>query len=173
MPRPYRMPVGTVGAHLIMLPPVAFIFIVLATATLRTWLVSGGLAGVGILSYWLMEFLKARRLVDFYVTPPTPVALSDLSSPPDAAAAAGGEQKVGADGEKGEGEEEEDDDDDVEGELWGGECDEESLCPQPPHQQHPQHPRRPAAVTLVERVARSMSPLSLSGGRGGGGGDDL
>lgn len=81
LPRPYKMPVSTAGAALVMLLPTAFIVIILATAARKTWLVSGGLAVLGALSYWGMEYLKTRGLCDFYVAPPAPVALSDLRSP--------------------------------------------------------------------------------------------
>lgn len=78
LPRPYRMPVNTLGACLVMLLPLAFIFLILATASARTWLVSGGLALLGVLSHWGMEALKAHGICDFYVAPPAPVPLVDL-----------------------------------------------------------------------------------------------
>jgi hypothetical protein len=145
------MPVGTWGAALIMLPPLVFIFLILATATLKTWLVSGGMAGLGILSFWLMENLKARRLCEFYVSPPMPIPLSELEhhhpgSSPSPAPSDGADEEQAAAGPGGDGEEEEDD-------LS------ESLYPGGGQRGGP---RPPAALALAARVARSMSP------RGGG-----
>lgn len=134
------MPVNTLGAHLVMVLPVAFIFIVLATATLKTWLVSGGLAIAGVVSYWAMDWLKTRGLCDFYVSTPVVVPLMVIGPSTREGEAEGTMVPV--------------QDEDSEGE--GGDGDEESLCPCPPHQ-HLQ-PRPPAAVTLAVRVTRSMSP---------------
>lgn len=143
MPRPYRMPVNTLGAHLVMVLPVAFIFIILATATLKTWLVSGGLAIAGVVSYWAMDWLKTRGLSDFYVSTPTPVAVPLTVIGPSSREGEGEGTMVAAQDEDSEEE--------------GGEGDEESLCPCPPPHQHLQS-RPPAAVTLAARVARSLSP---------------
>ncbi len=62
-----------------MLLPVAFIFIVLFTATLRTGLVSLSLAAGGVLSYFAMEWLKKHQVCAFNTfPPPAPVPMQDL-----------------------------------------------------------------------------------------------
>ena len=70
-----------------MLLPLAVIFVVLFTATARTWLISGGLAVLGCVSYFVFDYLKRHGLCchfdDGALSPPTPGPLSDLerSSP--------------------------------------------------------------------------------------------
>lgn len=83
LPRPYKMPVNTLGAFLVMVLPLVFIAIVLLTATGKTWFISGGLAAVIVGSYFVMEYLKRHHLCEFYVSPSTPVSLSDFDQDDD------------------------------------------------------------------------------------------
>lgn len=79
LPRPYRIPVSNAGAVAIMFLPTVFIAVILLTATWQTWAVSLPLALLVFASYFGMEFLKNRGLCQFYVSPPTPVALETLN----------------------------------------------------------------------------------------------
>jgi amino acid transporter len=78
LPRPYRIPVNNAGAVGIMFLPIVFIALVLLTATWQTWVVSLPLALVVFASYFGIEYLKKRGLCQFYVSPPTPVAMETL-----------------------------------------------------------------------------------------------
>ncbi len=143
------MPVGTLGAALVLLPPLVLIVIILATATPKTWLVSGGMAALGVLSYWLMEHLKARGLCEFYVSPPTPIPLSDLDAhhhTPPTPDGEGSEDEQQAEAGGHPASDEEEDDLDLSGSLYPG---------------GPRGPRPPAAVALAARLARSMSPRDV------------
>lgn len=182
LPRPYKMPVSTLGACLAMLLPLAFIFLILATASARTWLVSGGLALLGVVSHWGMEALKAHGFCDFYVAPPAPAPVPLVDLDLRTAAGGGGEGthhphqlalRIGDDDEAENGSvvaaapvaaAQRRDDEEVAAACLGDESgtddgdddddDQAGLCPQPLHP----GPQRPAALTLVERVARSLSP---------------
>lgn len=101
LPRPYKIPLSLRGCVVMMICPLVFIAIVLLTATWRTWLVSGGLAGVGVLSYFLLEKVKERGLCDFYVSPPQAVLLQTIEDETklDEEEEGGGGEEGGAEGE--------------------------------------------------------------------------
>lgn len=67
--RPYKIPVGTVGAVLICIPPTFLIVIVMCLASLRTFVVSASVMVFGALLYFGIEYIKDKRWVSFVPNP--------------------------------------------------------------------------------------------------------
>ncbi|XP_020096414.1 probable polyamine transporter At3g19553 [Ananas comosus] len=67
--RPYKIPVGTVGAVLICIPPTFLILIVMSLASIRTFIVSGSVMVFGALLYFGIEYIKDKTWVSFIPNP--------------------------------------------------------------------------------------------------------
>ncbi|TVU03819.1 hypothetical protein EJB05_50628, partial [Eragrostis curvula] len=70
LPRPYRIPVGTAGAAVMCVPPVALITIVMCLASARTVVVSAAVAVAGVAFYYGVEHAKRREWVEFLAPVP-------------------------------------------------------------------------------------------------------
>jgi amino acid transporter len=62
--RPYRIPLGTVGCVVMLLPPVAMLSYILYMAALKTWLISLIFLAVGTGLYWLLMNNRVRGECD-------------------------------------------------------------------------------------------------------------
>lgn len=67
--RPYRIPLGTLGATIFCLPPALLIVLVMCLASARTFIVSGIIIILGFLLYPGIEYAKERRWAAFCSTP--------------------------------------------------------------------------------------------------------
>ncbi|KAM2676895.1 hypothetical protein EV1_003524 [Malus domestica] len=63
--RPFKIPVGTVGAILICIPPTVLIFVVLALATPKVMAVSIAAVIIGLLLHPCIEHTKQKRWFNF------------------------------------------------------------------------------------------------------------
>ncbi|XP_010939690.2 probable polyamine transporter At3g19553 isoform X1 [Elaeis guineensis] len=66
--RPYKVPVGTLGAVLLCLPPAFLLILVMCLASARTFIVSGSVMLFGALLYPAIEYMKSRNWVKFIST---------------------------------------------------------------------------------------------------------
>ncbi|KAL8063834.1 hypothetical protein ABFX02_01G052700 [Erythranthe guttata] len=71
-PRPYKVPVGKVGAVLICVPPMVLMCIVLAFSTLKVFVVSVGCVGIGLVFQPLMKYIEKKGLLRFSVSSDLP-----------------------------------------------------------------------------------------------------
>jgi amino acid transporter len=65
MPRPYRIPVGNVGACLMTAFPLLFILVIVYFSSLMSLLVSGGLALFGVVLYYILEITRSLNWCGF------------------------------------------------------------------------------------------------------------
>ncbi|XP_051138480.1 probable polyamine transporter At3g19553 isoform X1 [Andrographis paniculata] len=63
--RPYRVPLGTVGAATMCLPPAVLLVLVMWLASPKTYLVSGVVVVAGVAAYPFLVWAKERRWVEF------------------------------------------------------------------------------------------------------------
>lgn len=63
--RPFRVPAGTAGVVVMCLVPSVFLVFVMVIAGKVVFAVSGGLTVVGVVGYFLMEYIKRRGWVEF------------------------------------------------------------------------------------------------------------
>ncbi|KAM2171848.1 hypothetical protein ACFX1X_035497 [Malus domestica] len=63
--RPFKIPVGTVGAILICIPPTLLIFVVLALATPKVMVISIAAMIIGLLLQPCIEYTKNKRWFNF------------------------------------------------------------------------------------------------------------
>lgn len=72
MPRPYKIPLGTVGVILMCIPPSALLCVVLAIASLKVMIVSITAVLIGFLFYPGLEYLKNKNWMRFSSSPSLP-----------------------------------------------------------------------------------------------------
>lgn len=65
VPRPFKVPVSTKGAFLMLFPTIFFILVMIIMADSKTWIVCIGFVLLGLLMPTLMGFLRRRNLVEF------------------------------------------------------------------------------------------------------------
>lgn len=65
LPRPYKVPVGNVGAILMCVPPTLLIFVVLALASPKVMAISISAVIVGLVLQPCVEYIKRKRWYDF------------------------------------------------------------------------------------------------------------
>lgn len=70
--RPYRVPLGTVGCSLMLLPPTVLIGVVLAFSTLKTMLVSLGAVVIGVILYPGLKYVEKKKWLRFSVSDDLP-----------------------------------------------------------------------------------------------------
>jgi amino acid transporter len=66
--RPYKIPVNTIGAVIICIPPTVLLVLVMCLASTRTLVVTGTVMIVGFLLYFVIEKLKEKKCVEFIAT---------------------------------------------------------------------------------------------------------
>lgn len=71
-PRPYRVPLGTVGCVAMLVPATALIVAVLALSTLKVALVSLGAVAVGLVLQPALRFVEKKRWLRFSINPDLP-----------------------------------------------------------------------------------------------------
>lgn len=69
MPRPYRMPLGTVGVILMCIPPTILLFLVMIFATWKVIIISFSAAFIGFAIYPCLGFVKQRKWIHFSMNP--------------------------------------------------------------------------------------------------------
>ncbi|KAJ4804436.1 Amino acid permease family protein [Rhynchospora pubera] len=67
--RPYKIPVNTIGAVVICIPPTVLLVLVMCLASIRTLVVTGSVMIFGFVLYFLFAKLKEREWVEFLTTP--------------------------------------------------------------------------------------------------------
>lgn len=67
--RPYRVPVGTLGAILISLPPAFLLVLVMCLASARTFILSSIVIVLGFVSYPAIQYMKHQKWFKFISTP--------------------------------------------------------------------------------------------------------
>ncbi|XP_042417086.1 probable polyamine transporter At1g31830 [Zingiber officinale] len=67
--RPYKIPLGTVGCVLMLVPPTVLILVVLALSSLNVALVSGGAVALGLVLRPGLQWAERRRWLKFSVNP--------------------------------------------------------------------------------------------------------
>lgn len=72
MPRPYKIPLGTVGVTLMCIPPSVLLCVVLAIASLKVMIVSITAVVIGFLFYPGLEYLKNKNWMRFSIIPSLP-----------------------------------------------------------------------------------------------------
>lgn len=72
MPRPFKIPLGTVGVTLMCIPPSALLCVVLAIASLKVMIVSITAVLIGFLFYPGLEYLKNKNWMRFSSSPSRP-----------------------------------------------------------------------------------------------------
>lgn len=75
MPRPYKVPLGTVGVTLMCIPPSALLCVVLAIASLKVMIVSITAVVIGFLFYPGLGYLKKKNWMRFSSSPCLPETL--------------------------------------------------------------------------------------------------
>ncbi|KAM5562615.1 putative polyamine transporter [Rosa sericea] len=65
IPRPYKIPFGTIGAILMCIPPTVLIFVVIALASLKIMAISIAAVIVGFVLQPCVEYIKKNRWYDF------------------------------------------------------------------------------------------------------------
>ncbi|KAL3538815.1 hypothetical protein ACH5RR_002181 [Cinchona calisaya] len=76
--RPYKVPLETLGAVLLCLPPAFLLVLVMFLASFRTYVVSGAVMIIGFLLYPALGHTKNRKWVRFSTTEPTVLSKNDL-----------------------------------------------------------------------------------------------
>ncbi|XP_078177998.1 amino acid permease family protein [Carex rostrata] len=66
--RPYKIPVNTIGAVIICIPPTVLLVVVMCLASTRTFVVTGCVMIFGFLLYFVIEKLKETKWVEFMST---------------------------------------------------------------------------------------------------------
>lgn len=69
--RPYKVPLQTFGVTMLCLPPAVLLVLVMCLASLRTFIVSGGVITVGFLFYPALVHAKHRKWTQFNIEQPT------------------------------------------------------------------------------------------------------
>lgn len=69
--RPYKVPLQTFGVSMLCLPPAVLLVLVMCLASLRTFIVSGGVIIVGFLLYPALVHAKDRKWMQFDIEQPT------------------------------------------------------------------------------------------------------
>ncbi|ONK71503.1 uncharacterized protein A4U43_C04F9320 [Asparagus officinalis] len=72
VPRPYKIPLGTVGCVLMLLPPTALICVVLVLSSYKVMFVSLGAMVIGLVLYPGLRFVEKKRWLRFYVSADLP-----------------------------------------------------------------------------------------------------
>uniref|UniRef100_A0A0A9PF43 Uncharacterized protein n=1 Tax=Arundo donax TaxID=35708 RepID=A0A0A9PF43_ARUDO len=85
LPRPYRIPVGTIGAAAMCVPPVVLITTVMCLASARTFVVSTAVAVAGVALYYVVEHAKRREWVEFLAPVPPAESSHGSTTAPNAA----------------------------------------------------------------------------------------
>ncbi|XP_072986831.1 probable polyamine transporter At3g19553 [Typha latifolia] len=67
--RPYKIPVGTLGAVIICMPPTILLVLVMCLASARTFIVSGSVLVFGTLLYFAIEYMKNWKWICFIPAP--------------------------------------------------------------------------------------------------------
>ncbi|XP_020594989.1 polyamine transporter PUT1-like, partial [Phalaenopsis equestris] len=70
--RPYRIPMGTLGCLVMLIPPSAVVFVVLAFSTLKIVFISLGALAVGLVLHPCLKFVEKKRWLRFSVMPGLP-----------------------------------------------------------------------------------------------------
>ncbi|KAJ6853847.1 putative polyamine transporter [Iris pallida] len=70
--RPYRIPLGTTGGILMLIPPTILICVVLALASFRVLVVSIGAMLIGFILEPCLKYVERKRWVRFSITPELP-----------------------------------------------------------------------------------------------------
>lgn len=65
MPRPFKIGVGLVGMCVMLAFPLMFIFVIISFSSLTSLVISSTLAALGVLVWYLLEFLKASKICIF------------------------------------------------------------------------------------------------------------
>ncbi|KAL5550812.1 hypothetical protein UlMin_000988 [Ulmus minor] len=65
VPRPYKIPVGTIGAALMCVPPTILILVVLALSTLKVFLVSLAAIAIGLALYPGLKYIEKKGWLKF------------------------------------------------------------------------------------------------------------
>ena len=65
MPRPFKIGVGLVGMCVMLAFPLMFIFVIISFSSLTSLVISSTLAALGVLVWYLLEFLKAFKICIF------------------------------------------------------------------------------------------------------------
>jgi len=63
--RPFKIPFGTIGCVVILTCPVVFMFVMLAMATLKTWIVCGLLGAGGYVLFAFLDIARRRKWIEF------------------------------------------------------------------------------------------------------------
>ncbi|KAL6005882.1 hypothetical protein ACLOJK_039927 [Asimina triloba] len=82
-PRPYKIPVNTVGAILLCIPPTVLICVVLVLASLKVMLVSLGAVAIGLVLQPCLKYIDRKRWIKFSLSSDLPEFLN--ADPGDAA----------------------------------------------------------------------------------------
>lgn len=69
--RPYKVPLQTLGAALLCLPPAVLLVLVMCLASWKTFLVSGGVILLGFLLYPALVYAKDKKWLHFYTEEPS------------------------------------------------------------------------------------------------------
>ncbi|WOK99056.1 putative polyamine transporter [Canna indica] len=72
VPRPYKIPLGTVGCTLMLVPPTLLIIVVLALSSLKVALVSFGAVVVGLVMQPGLKYVEKKGWLRFSVSPDLP-----------------------------------------------------------------------------------------------------
>lgn len=75
--RPYKVPLQTLGAALLCLPPALLLILVMCLASLKTFLVSGVVILLGFLLYPALVYAKHKNWFHFYTDEPSSSANGD------------------------------------------------------------------------------------------------
>lgn len=75
--RPYKVPLQTLGAALLCLPPALLLILVMCLASLKTFLVSGVVILLGFLLYPALVYAKQKNWFHFYTDEPSSSANGD------------------------------------------------------------------------------------------------
>lgn len=75
--RPYKIPVGTIGAIIMCIPPTILIFVVLALASVKVMIVSLIAVVIGLVMQPTLKYLQKRRLLKFSMSTSLPDLQAD------------------------------------------------------------------------------------------------
>jgi len=83
--RPYRIPIGTVGAAVMCAPPVVLITTVMCLASARTVLINAVVVVAGVALYYVVEHAKRHAWAEFLAPVPPAESSHGSTTAPDAA----------------------------------------------------------------------------------------
>ncbi|KAK4800673.1 hypothetical protein SAY86_021160 [Trapa natans] len=81
--RPYRVPLGTLGATILCIPPTLLLTLVMCLASVKTFLVSGVVIVVGLVLYPLTVHARDRKWFRFLIEPELPLHVAEPTAHPD------------------------------------------------------------------------------------------